>query len=530
MANIKSIGGNPIVPASLDTVLADTLLTYIGMVPTPITLTDFNNAEPMGVYKIGTWTNIANRPTDNNGVLVCIGTDEYDRGHAQIYVSSSREVFYRMKWATWSAWSTVASLDTAIGYLGYINSGTLTDLNNAKPMGVYKLTDYNGVSNMPIGDVGTLLCFGTNDSDRGQAQLYITAGKGVFARVKWATWRSWRRLDNGTQEITMFVPPKLYAVVGKTYYLHHHNMTRFTSQNRGSIYGHQGTTYGVQNLGNRFKVTPNGTGSASVYMSLNNNGGIVEEKSLPITSVTDNPNVSLKAVFIGDSLTDMGFYIAQLKYLLPNLQLVGTRTKTVKDSTDTDQTVLSEGRSSWSAVDYVTLASKNDVANAFWNPSTSKFDFSYYMSNNGYSELTDVFIMLGTNDVYAHGLSSYLSAMQEIAASIATYSSSLKVHMILPPPPIDDGYAWGTRNTSNMQTWKNEMFDLWNIVVSNFGSYDIIPAGLNVDCWYDFPHTTVQVNENNPATIEVGNDNVHPSRYGFYNMADVIYAHIIGTR
>ena len=56
---------------------------------------------------------------------------------------------------------------------------------------------------------------------------------------------------------------------------------------------------------------------------------------------------------------------------------------------------------------------------------------------------------------------------------------------------------------------------------------NIIPIYLNLDNYNDFPKTTVTRSDRNPETYEVCNDNVHPSKYGFYKFADTFYCSIL---
>lgn len=60
-----------------------------------------------------------------------------------------------------------------------------------------------------------------------------------------------------------------------------------------------------------------------------------------------------------------------------------------------------EGRAGWSAGDYFTDKQYEGVTNPFYNPSTETFDFSYYMTNQNYSDVDYVIIHLGANDLYS---------------------------------------------------------------------------------------------------------------------------------
>ena len=283
----------------------------------------------------------------------------------------------------------------------------------------------------------------------------------------------------------------------------------------------------IQNLQTALKIKTTEANNTSETISLNNNKETLLSKTFTIKSVSDTTKPSIKAIFIGDSFTQVGFYLSELKTLMgDNLTLYGTVTSTAVNSSDVSITTNHEGRGGWSSSNYVNDASRNGVVNPFYNDG---FDFSYYMTNNPtFNDVTDVFILLGQND---YG-DTFITNMQTICNSIKSYNSNIKIHIMLPTPPIRSGYAWGIRNYSNVISHKNNMFDYAKQLINTFDNvsgYTVIATNLNVDCWYDFPKTEVAVNMRNPELIEVGNDNVHPNKYGYYRLTDMIYADIIAN-
>ena len=100
-----------------------------------------------------------------------------------------------------------------------------------------------------------------------------------------------------------------------------------------------------------------------------------------------------------------------------------------------------EGRAGWKATDYLTDKQYNSVVNPFYNPVSQTFDFSYYMTNQGYSTPDFVVIQLGINDLYYDGASAIPTtwdAIKTMIDSIFTYNSSIKILMNLPTPPNAD--------------------------------------------------------------------------------------------
>lgn len=100
-----------------------------------------------------------------------------------------------------------------------------------------------------------------------------------------------------------------------------------------------------------------------------------------------------------------------------------------------------EGRSGWSAADYCRAAERGGVTNAFYNSSTEGFDFSYYMTNQGYESVDFVVIQLGINDLYNIPLytakariDTLITDMTTIISSIKTYNADQKIILNLPTP------------------------------------------------------------------------------------------------
>lgn len=60
-----------------------------------------------------------------------------------------------------------------------------------------------------------------------------------------------------------------------------------------------------------------------------------------------------------------------------------------------------EGRPGWTITDYFSDKTYNGVVNPFYNPTSETFDFSYYMSNAGYSAVDYICIHLGGNDLFS---------------------------------------------------------------------------------------------------------------------------------
>lgn len=333
-------------------------------------------------------------------------------------------------------------------------------------------------------------------------------------------------LDAENENIEIVIPDTINATVGHEISLEYYNIVRCSNINEYTVLASPNTAQ-IQNLHDRLRIVPTTAGTTAVTISIYKNDILIASKTFNVVIKADT-QPTIKALFLGDSMTNQGYFLAELKNMLGSkLTLYGTRSTTAVDADNENITVLHEGRPGWSTSMYVNNASYSGVENPFYN---SGFDFSYYMENHAeFNDVTDVFILLGTNDGYGTG---FETRYQTICESIKAYRSGIRIHCMLPVPPIRSGYAYGIRNYMNYMIPKNQMLNLDKKILVLYGStngYSIIPTHANLNCYYDFPQTEVPANSRNPQLIPVGNDNVHPSKYGYYRFSDVIYADIIAN-
>lgn len=226
---------------------------------------------------------------------------------------------------------------------------------------------------------------------------------------------------------------------------------RMITSNKGKLYS------------DRWEYTPKNAETVKVkyhvydrnYNPLND----AAEFSLVVSNATTKE--SLTVLVIGDSTVNAGMETQKMLDLADvdgyNLTLLGTR----GTSGSLNQ---HEGRGGWTAAMYVNNAanSSGSVVNAFYNPSKSTFDFSYYMSQQGYSGVDCVFIQLGINDLFSYetdsdlatAIETYLTNMETIINSIHAYDSTIKIvlNMIIPCAADQDAFTdiYGVTQT----TWR----------------------------------------------------------------------------
>ena len=218
-----------------------------------------------------------------------------------------------------------------------------------------------------------------------------------------------------------------------------------------------------------------------------------------------------KAIFIGDSFTEMGFYLAELKTMMGNdLVLYGTRETTAKNSNNDDVVVNHEGRGGWYSWNYVHQSANNP----FYNNGT--FDFSYYMTNNpSFNDVTDVYIVLGMNGQDYDDLVIMIN-------SIVNYNSNIKLHLGLMPKVAGCQYQFGTVWKRSEVKNNDSIQNYWINMINNYPKAVMI-SNVVLDEWYDYNRTIVDnYYARNHEQIEIISDVIHPNKYGFYKMADAM--------
>lgn len=172
-----------------------------------------------------------------------------------------------------------------------------------------------------------------------------------------------------------------------------------------------------------------------------------------------------------------------------------------------------EGRSGWSAKDYCTLSENNP----FFNPTTNKFDFSYYMNNQSYSSVDFVVIQLGINDLYNtifqnadKKIEQTTNYILEMLSSIYAFNASQKVLLNLP-----------TALNSNRKLHGYRVLELLRNMFIRYNDYMQLMATLYntniLRCSYC--HLILD------PSSDI-NDNVHPTATGYEKMAKEVVSQI----
>lgn len=317
------------------------------------------------------------------------------------------------------------------------------------------------------------------------------------------------------------LPSILYGFVGVPISLYHYNIMDYSPSD---VYIRMYTDAIGKLLKRKWEYTPDTAKTISVkYDIFNHNYEVLNNRetfSLVIKDTTIKS--SLKVLVIGDSTVNQHHETQKMLDLATadgyDLTLLGTR-----GNTETNQ---HEGRGGWTAEMYVNNASNpsGSVVNAFYNPNAEKFDFSYYMAQQGYSGVDCVVIQLGINDMFSAKTDDELLTSQEtfytnldyMIQSIHAYDSNIKIVINTIIPCDTDQDKFGNTYEMRQTVWRNHH----NVYLTNRKTTERYANTNNVlVSWYC-------------AMLDCDNNmdgGVHPTQQGYDELGTQMYGFIRAT-
>lgn len=247
-------------------------------------------------------------------------------------------------------------------------------------------------------------------------------------------------------------------------------------------------------LKDSWEHTATDIGTVPFTLKVYENNMLLTQKTVNLTVVDSKSLADKKIMFLGDSTTNQKYYPEYFKNRT-GATLIGTRG---------EDSLLHEGRSGWTVKDYCTISSRDGVANPFFNNNT--FDFSYYMTTQGYSSIDYVTIHLGINDIYSRQSSiNTLNYFKTIINSIKSYSNNIKILLAITIPPNSNADLFGIVYGCSKTRWEY-MNDYYNIVeqLYNISNVILIPTNVFLNCDTNF------------------SDAVHPRDVGYAQMVDAL--------
>ena len=223
--------------------------------------------------------------------------------------------------------------------------------------------------------------------------------------------------------------------------------------------------------------------------------------------INSEPPESQTMLLLGDSFISQNYIGPDLRALFAadgnTLTLIGTKSTSPK---------LHEGYAGWKYTDFTNPIKAS--SNAFWNSSTGKFDFSHYMTANGYSNLNSVYIQLGTNDASASYIqddfADTTAAAREIVSSILDYDPNIKIYLGLTVMPtlISTNFAAKYNGVGVPWIMRYNMQRLNAAIIAEFSSDSAVKI-VATNCILD-------------SSTDIA-DNVHPNEGGYQKIAQQLY-------
>lgn len=323
------------------------------------------------------------------------------------------------------------------------------------------------------------------------------------------------------------LPAKLYGCVNQEYNVYYQNILKYSDKNVFAGCNITGSLANCEKLSDRLIWKPTSTGQTDITINLfkDNWNDLTKTKNVKMVASPLNTGTStISTIIIGDSKIAYGQVVRYLSQLFEDdqmtLNLLGSR----YDNNNTgDPTYKHDGFGGWSTFNFVHSASVNGVTNPFYNPSTNVYDFSYYMTNQGYNSVDYVFILLGTND-FESNATDIISDTNIMINSIKSFSTDIKIIIGLNEGVYFPKKEWQSRN--------NKFFDFnkakINAYENQIENVYVLPLYVNIDLYNDYPLQNVPLSQadektNSGKTRIYCADGIHQNNVGFYKFAQTIY-------
>lgn len=347
-----------------------------------------------------------------------------------------------------------------------------------------------------------------------------------------------------TEEITMNLPAKIYALIGYELNVYFENLVEDWTKYSWDVTCSKG-----MQLDRGYRVTPVSGDEGTYTLTItahSENGSKSMTASLIITSESAGSGESETIMILGDSTTNNGIAVTKLNANFADdvmsITTVGTRGTSPNKH---------EGRSGWTFNAYFNPPNAGDIAlgveNPWYNPASETFDASYYFTETGVTKPDWFIINLGINDVFSYSDDTALEGQittcknlcDEMIASMNEASPDTKIAICLTIPPNHSQDAFGKayncgqyrdRYKRNNLLWVNALIAEYDERESE-GIY-LIPIYANLDTVYNMGMETLPVNARNTAITyqsPIANGGVHPVESGYWQIADVYTAFIKGN-
>lgn len=314
-----------------------------------------------------------------------------------------------------------------------------------------------------------------------------------------------------TRVIAVAIPAVVRVLTGSEFNIYYANVI---SQQNAMFWCSAVNGLTTKRYGDHLSITANAPGTYQLQWKVYDSGYSLLASGTCTIIAAANKAVTASALVIGDSTVTQGGNIC--KKLLScfsaaggALTLLGTRGTAP---------ARHEGRAGWKASDYCTKAADDTYTNPFYN---NGFDFSHYMTTQGYTGVGVVVIQLGINDIFYAGLDSFSAAetigyLDTMVNSILYYDSSIKIVVDLLTPPNGDPSIFTEKyGTSQIDfVYRMNTIRMSKALMEHFSGNVSVAISPN-NCVLD-PAQDIK-------------DGVHPTEGGYEKLGQMIYETMLGV-
>jgi hypothetical protein len=349
-----------------------------------------------------------------------------------------------------------------------------------------------------------------------------------------------------TNQIDVFLPSEIYCAVGTTIEIYNKQVCLQSDEYHiqwdcsiGRSMKRKFVIEGIQGLIGNYTL------NLKIYDdSLN----VIWSGSTTVKIVDNSITNNYTYCALGDSLTSLKMWLAEVQRLSAGkLTQIGRIPFSLKNPIDNiTYTGQCDGRGGFSGASYLAATTSNDSAagginegvHAFWNPSTSRFDWNYYKTTLGVNP-SFVQIFLGTNGA-AIDPTTNANNIKQIIDYIRQDDPNIPIYMVY---TLYRGNQDGIGKQGNNQGYSasgndfkyNEDKKTFNLMVrlnsllSSYSNLRFIPVSITHDSENNFGAVSTPVNPRASQTELLPIESVHPQTQGYLQMADIMFSTFAGT-
>ena len=365
---------------------------------------------------------------------------------------------------------------------------------------------------------------------------YLPPFKGVLLKDSPYLTESTSAFEIDIRKRRIVAPKNVAVVMGSQFDIHYDNVLLGADARLMPYKNYYGSAPAV-NMGDMLRIDSLQTTSKTKvdFRILNDGfvdpdvliGDLMLHKDLYIVPVSKSAGAGMtrNVMFIGDSITANGLYPKEVAKLFENDEMNVNLVGTVNIGG-----VPHEGHGGWTSKDFCETTSFNDYTNAFYNPATKTFDFSYYMSTNKFESVDDVFINLGINDMAKElGLENIIRYYNKMINSIRAYNPKTRIFIGLCILPYSGKYStshnYGQFSKAQRLALHERLIEEYDERESE-GIY-VVPFNLTIDTENDFKFEEKPLSRRNDTVkVKYCTDVTHPSTVAYNKMADMAYWYI----